>query len=115
MYNFNIVGVSSVLCFLNHQQEASNCSQKSGVTYISSYQCTLDALIQSVEYTPFHQDWNLDQVIQSVIQFWLSDLESVKHWQNRLEDAGKDSILVSRVADQQSLRQELELLFHGSR
>jgi hypothetical protein len=115
MYNFNIVGVSSMLCFFKHQQEASEDPHKTGVAYISSYQCTLDALIQSVEYTPLDQDWNLDQAIQSVIQFWMSNLESVKHWQSRLHDAGKDSILVSRIADQRSLRHELEMLFHESR
>lgn len=111
MYTFNIVGVSPVLSFFNQQQELLQKNLGAGVEYVSSFECTLDALIHSVEtVSPQHQ-WNLDEVVDTVVSFWLKNSDMVCHWKDRLQDAGKDSLLVSRVADIDSLKTELELLF----
>jgi hypothetical protein len=106
MYTFDIVGVSPVLYFFNHQQEQLVQPQKTGVTYVSSYECSLDALIKSVESTTFAPDWAIDDVVQSVLDFWLDGLESVKYWKQRLQDEPEAVVLVSRVADDRSLRNE---------
>jgi hypothetical protein len=111
MYTFDIVGVSPVLSFFNQQQELLEKNLETGVEYVSSFECTLDALIHSVEtVSPQHQ-WNLDEVVDTVVSFWLKNSDMVYHWKDRLQDAGKDSLLVSRVADIDSLKTELELLF----
>lgn len=111
MYTFNIVGVSPVLYFFNQQQEVLNKTLDSGVEYVSTYECTLDALIYSVEsVTPKH-DWELDQVVGTVVDFWMNNSDTVRHWRNRLQDSGKDSLLVSRVADVEALKTEFNRLF----
>lgn len=109
-YSFDIVGVSPVWQFFNHQQHQGQKTQPQGVEYISTRKCTLDALIKSVEPVPAKWDWNLDQVVDTVIQFWLNNSESVGYWKSRLIDAGSDNLLVARVADIEALQSEFEFL-----
>lgn len=110
MYTFDIVGVSPVLSFFNQQQDILQKNLSTGVEYVSSFECTLDALIRSVEtVSPQHQ-WHLDEVVGTVVNFWMHNSEMIHHWKDRLQDAGKDSLIVSRVADINSLRDEFELL-----
>jgi hypothetical protein len=108
-YSFEIVGVSSVLSFFSHQQ-AIQSRQNAGAEYLGSYCCTLDAFIASMDQVPLRRNWNMDQVVESVIQFWWTNAESVKHWQRRLADSGQESLLVTRVADVNALKAEFELL-----
>lgn len=109
-YSFEIVGISPVLAFFNHQQEAQR-QPNTGAEYLGAYQCTLDAFIRSVESVPSQRGWNLDQVVDTVIGFWLNHAEQVRHWKRRLEDAGTQNLLVARVADLHSLRVEFEFLY----
>lgn len=106
-YSFEIVGVSSILSFFNHQQASQ---RQAGAEYLGAYQCTLDAFIESVESTPMRHNWNLDQVVDTVIKFWLNNAEQVYHWKHRLKDAGAQNLLVARVADLDALRAEFESL-----
>lgn len=107
-YSFEIVGVSPVLSFFNHQLAA----QSQGAEYLGAYHCTLDAFIDSIESVPQRRGWHLDRVVDSVIRFWLHNAEQVTHWKRRLEDAGSENLLVARVADLESLKVEFESLLH---
>jgi hypothetical protein len=114
-YTFEILGVSPVLHFFNHQQEISDSQKAIGVEYLGTYHCTLDAFLESVEVVAPKQGWRGDRVVDTVIQFWVNNLDSIQHWKQRLEDAGKENLLVARVADIQSLQAEFERLFgHNS-
>lgn len=118
MYTFSIVGVSPILYFFNQQQQILNQNLQTGVEYVPSYRCTLDALIQSVEEVSSKHDWNLDDVVDTVVNFWMNNSEAIRHWKNRLHDAQGESIqgesiLVSRVADIQALKNEFEFLFES--
>jgi hypothetical protein len=108
-YLFEIVGVSPVLDFFNHQQVIQQ-QHHPGAEYLGSYQCTLDAFITSVEDLPVRRDWNLDRIVDSVINFWLNNAEQVSHWKQRLRDAGTENLLVARVGDVDSLKAEFESL-----
>lgn len=113
MYTFDIIGVSPVLYFFNQQQEVLQKNLELGVEYLSSHRCTLDSLLESVEtVTPKH-NWNLDEVVDTVVSFWMKNSDTIDHWKSRLKDAGNDSVLVSRVADLQSLKTEFEHLFES--
>jgi plasmid maintenance system antidote protein VapI len=107
---FEILGVSPVLHFFNYQQKILYQKPQSGVAYLGSYKCTLDALLESVETVTPSRGWQLDQVVDSVMSFWMNNIESIRHWKNRLEDAGSENLLVSRLADIQSLQSEFEWL-----
>ncbi|MBE9035583.1 hypothetical protein [aff. Roholtiella sp. LEGE 12411] len=109
-YTFDIVGVSQVLYFFNHQQQSWQKSPQQGVEYLGTHTCTLDAFLESVESVPAKWGWNFDQVIDTVIQFWLNNSESVNYWKTRLSDAGRDNLLVARVADITALQAEFESL-----
>ena len=109
-YTFEILGVSPVLHFFNHQQERQQKQPHPAVEYIASYQCTLDAIIHSVETVAPKRDLKLDQAIETIIDFWVNNSDIIDHWKDRLVDAGHESLLVSRLADFQSLKVEFETL-----
>jgi plasmid maintenance system antidote protein VapI len=109
-YTFDFVGVSPVLHFFNHQQHNQTQPQHQGVEYLGTHICTLDAFLESIETIPAKWGWNLDQVVDTVIQFWLNNSDSINYWKRRLTDAGRDNLIVARVADFAALQAELELL-----
>lgn len=109
-YTFDIVGVSPVLDFFSHQQQNLQKPQHQGVEYVASHKCTLDSLIKSVEPLPKKWNWDMDEVVGTVIEFWMSNSESICYWKSRLIDAGSDNLLVARVADIKALTAEFELL-----
>lgn len=109
-YTFEVLGVSTVLHFFNHQQEIIYTQSKPRVEYIGAYRCTLDAFLQSVETVPPQQGWNLDQVVETVIDFWVHNSDKVQLWKQRLEDAGHENLLVARISDLKSLRATFESL-----
>ena len=113
-YIFEILGVSPILHFFNHQQESLQKKTESNIQYLGTYQCTLDALIESVESIPYQQNWHLDRAVDTVVSFWLHNADRVQHWKYRLEDAGRESVLVSRLADLHSLQAEFEWLLNDS-
>ncbi|MBD2296552.1 hypothetical protein H6G06_24495 [Anabaena sphaerica FACHB-251] len=109
-YTFDIVGVSPVLYFFDHQQQNMQKSQPQRIEYFGTDTCTLDAFLESVESVPASGGWNLDQVVDTVIEFWLNNAESIQYWKTRLKDAGRDNLLVARVADIKALQAEFESL-----
>lgn len=114
-YTFDILGVSPILYFFNQQQERKEQKSQTGVEYVAAYKCTLDALIQSVENVPNYRGWDLDDVINTVVNFWVNNSDSIKYWKERLKDAGSENLLVGRVANVKSLKAEFENLLDKNR
>jgi hypothetical protein len=111
-YTFDIVGVSPVLQFFSHQYENLQESQPHGVEYIGTSKCTLDSFIESVEPVPIKWGWDLDEIVRTVIEFWMNNSESISYWKSRLKDAGDQNLLVGRIADIKALQTEFELLLN---
>ena len=111
MFTFNIVGVTPILDFFTYQQERQQKLDNPGVAYISSPKCSLDSVLRTIAHSELDPTWASDDINQTVINFWLSNLDSVKHWKQRLDDASDETILISRVANTLALRSELEVLF----
>ncbi len=109
-YTFELLGISPVLDFFNHQQKFIQKTPATGIEYLGGYQCTLDAFLESLETIPPKHGWEMDQVVDTVIQFWLNNSEHIRYWNTRLRDAGKQNVLVARVADLTSLKAEFESL-----
>lgn len=109
-YTFEILGISPVLDFFTHQQSFSQKKPAAGIEYLGTYQCTLDAFIASVEKVPPKQGWEMDKVVNTVIQFWMNHADRISYWKQRLNDAGNENLLVSRVADLTSLKVQFEFL-----
>jgi ethanolamine utilization protein EutP (predicted NTPase) len=59
---------------------------------------------------PMRRNWNLDRIVDSVINFWLNNAEQISHWKQCLRDAGTENVLVARVGDVESLKIEFESL-----
>ncbi|CAN1212704.1 hypothetical protein TUMEXPCC7403_21035 [Tumidithrix helvetica PCC 7403] len=110
-YTFEILGVSPILYFFNHQQEAIQKSTHEGVEYLGAHRCTLDAFIQSAEIVPAQRGWDFDRLVQAIVDFWVNNPERVGLWRERLSDAGGESLVVARVGNLKSLRHELESIF----
>lgn len=111
LYSFQILGVSPILQFFNHQQEVLYHKPQTGVEYLGSYKCTLDALIESIETVSPNHDWNLDQALETVIDYWMHNVDRIDYWKRRLRDAGAENLIVSRLANFKALQAELDLLF----
>ena len=109
-YNFEIIGITPVLTFFNYQQQTANNRDRSKV-YLASYQCTLDAVIESTNLIPQKPLWDWDEVIETTITFWLQHEDDIRHWKQELKKTSEDSLLVARVANIEVLRHELEQLF----
>ena len=109
-YTFELLGISPVLDFFNHQQKLIQKKPATGIEYLGGYQCTLDTFLESVETIPPKYGWEMDQVVDTVIQFWLNNSEHIRYWNARLRDAGREHLLVARVADFKSLQAEFESL-----
>lgn len=107
-YTFDILGVSPVLYFFNQKQEILQTEGEIGIEYLGTHRCTLDAFLESVETVSPNKEWDLDGVVETVIDFWLKNAESISYWKDRLEDAGRENLLVARVADIYSLRATFE-------
>lgn len=110
-YTFEILGVSPVLYFFNHQQEIISKKPAAGVEYVGTYKCTLDAFLESVEDVPQKRGWDLEQLVETVIDFWVHNSDNVGYWKKRLQDAGNENLVVARIADLKSLQAEFESLF----
>ncbi len=109
-YTFEILGVSSTLCFFNQQQELLQHQHSTGVEYLGNRKCTLDSFVASVETVSPNQGWDVDGVVDTVISFWMNNSESINYWKCRLQDAGTENLLVARVGDIKSLQAAFESL-----
>ena len=107
-YTFDLVGISPVVYFFKRQQ---TMQQRIGVEYLGSYNCTLDAFLRSVETIGSRYEWESDRVVDTVVKFWLHNSDRIQYWKSRLSDAGKDNLLVARVADIKGLKAEFEALY----
>ncbi|MBD2347236.1 hypothetical protein [Anabaena subtropica] len=109
-YTFDIVGISPIWQFFSHQQQSLKKPHYQGIEYLGTHKFTLDSLIETVEPVPVKWGWNTEQVLDTVVQFWMNNAESIRYWKGRLTDAGNDNILVARLADITALQAEFESL-----
>lgn len=110
-YTFELLGVSPVLYFFDYQQQHTQNTKHQVIEYLGSNKCTLDAFIQSVETVPPTKwGWELEQVINTMISFWVKNADSVQYWQARLKDAGDNTLVIARVSDIKALSEEFEFL-----
>jgi hypothetical protein len=108
-YSFDIIGVTPVLDFFYYQQQVEQ-NPKRSKAYLGSYECTLDGFIQSTEMIPKKPDWNWDEVLDSIVKFWLHHSDGIQKWKNELETIGNDNLIIARIANVSLLRNELENL-----
>ncbi|MEM7555978.1 MAG: hypothetical protein AAF378_18150 [Cyanobacteria bacterium P01_A01_bin.84] len=111
-YAFDIVGVSPILNFFNHQQQCIDDGKNQGLEYLGTQTFTLDTLIENVEPLTPKWGWDKDEVVGTVINFWMNNSDSIRYWKSRLDDAGRDNLLVTRVAEMKALQAEFESLIN---
>lgn len=109
-YTFDLLGVSPIVHFFNQQQELTQQKPTRRVEYVGTHTCTLDSFIQSVETVSPKRGWDVDDVVQTVIQFWMNNADKVHYWQERLQDAGQENLLVARVGDIKALKATFEAI-----
>ncbi len=109
-YTFNLVGVSPLLEFFQHEQAQSPEQFPQLPAYVGVSNCLLDVVLNSVEEVVTQRHWDLDEAVDSVIQYWVHNKETVEHWRDRLQDAGQHQLLIGRVANLRSLQSEFNRL-----
>lgn len=109
-YTFDIIGTAPVLQFFNHQQRHELTHQRSHA-YVGSYQCTLDAFIQATELVYRKPAWDWDAVVQTMVNFWLTQGDQINHWKTTLQGTEPQTLIVGRVTNFDMLRNEFETLF----
>lgn len=112
-YIFDLVGVSPLLDFFTQQQTIQKQTTNLDLEYVGSYTCTLDSFLESVETVSLQKTWEMDEVVDTVINFWMKNEEKVSYWTERLEDAGNQNLLVARVGDIEGLRGTFESLINS--
>jgi hypothetical protein len=110
-YTFDIIGVAPVLQFFYHQEKVEQ-NPKRSKAYLGSYQCTLDAFMRSAEEIYAKPDWNWDNVMSSIVNFWLQSPDAIQYWKTELDQAGSENLIVARIANVTVLRDELESIFN---
>ncbi|NCO73654.1 MAG: hypothetical protein GW795_12505 [Cyanobacteria bacterium] len=108
-YSFDIVGVTPILDFFYYQQQVEKNPNRSKA-YLGSYQCSLDGFIKSIQVIPEKPQWNWDEVIESIIDFWLHQEETIETWKQTLENSHPQNLIIARVANVKWLRQEFQSL-----
>ncbi|MCW6037959.1 hypothetical protein K4A83_17005 [Spirulina subsalsa FACHB-351] len=111
-YTFDILGVSSVLTFFHYQEQNPHPLQ-GGKAYLGSLDCTLDGFLESAEQMPDKWAWEWDQMLSTIVNFWLKHEDSIRFWQEELHRAGQESLVIGRVANVNILRVELESLWEN--
>jgi hypothetical protein len=109
-YSFEIIGVSSLWNFFQHQQQVEQTPNRS-CAYLGSHVCTLDSFIEATDLVHQKPDWDWDAVVNQMVNFWLTRGSHIRHWKAQLDNAEGDNLIVARVANFQSLRCELESIF----
>lgn len=112
-YTFDIIGVTPVLTFFNYQQRHEQNPHR-GQTHLGSYDCTLDAFIKSTKMISKKPDWDWDEVVNIMVNFWLKNEEKVRYWKAELDNLGKDNLIVAKVVSFDALRYEFENLLNLS-
>lgn len=111
-YIFDILGVSPLLDFFTQQQTIQKKTANLDLEYLGIYTCTLDSFLESVETVSVQKNWEMDRVVDTVINFWMNNEEKVSYWTERLEDAGHENLLVARVGDIKGLKITFESLIN---
>ncbi len=108
-YTFDIIDVTPILSFFDYQQQIEQDRDRSKA-YLGSYQCTLDSFIQATATVSKKPDWDWDRAVESIVNFWLANENSVRYWKDKLSSANQESLIIGRVANFERLRNELEFL-----
>lgn len=111
-YGFDIIGTTSILEFFNYQQRHEQ-NPKRSKTYLGSYNCTLDAFIESTQMVHQQPNWDWDEVINTIINFWLKHEDKIQYWQQELTPLQPQQLIIARVVNFEVLRTELESVFEG--
>lgn len=106
-YWFDLVGISPVVDFFHHQV---NRPANQGPAYLGVKTCKLDAFLTSLEPIPATRGWNLDEVVDTVVAYWVANESAIRYWRDRLIDSGEQNVLVARVADAKALQLQFESL-----
>ena len=112
-YHFDIVGVSPVLDFFYYQQKVEQDPNRSKA-YLGSYECTLDSFIQSTDMIPEKPNWNWDKVIDTIVDFWLTQEQEIQKWRKTFAVLvpQPEMLIVGRIANVKLLREEFRSLFN---
>jgi hypothetical protein len=103
-YVFNLVGVTTPLELFQRQQ------LENGPAYLAAPEARLDCFLACLQEVSPQRGWPLDQVVDSVIHYWMQNAELIYHWRSRLIDAGRDALLVGSVGNVEDWRFSLEVL-----
>jgi hypothetical protein len=107
-YIFGLVGITPTFEFFQHQQAIEQAEV--GPAYVGVPDCSLDSLLSYVQPIPPQRGWDLDEVVDSVISYWITNEDAIRHWRDRLITAGQTSLLVGRIGNYKALQQEFESL-----
>lgn len=109
-YTFDIVGVTPIAKFVQFQHKFAQKPDRAK-TYLGSYECSLDGLIKATKMIPYKPNWDWDQVLAEIVDFWVKSEEPIQQWKEQLARVREESLLVARVANSEALRREFESLF----
>ncbi|OKH11316.1 hypothetical protein [[Limnothrix rosea] IAM M-220] len=110
-YSFDLLGVTPLINFFEYQQKNEQDPYRPK-TYIGSYNCTLDSFIDAMDMIPKKPEWDWDQVVEKMVQFWVRHEDRVRACEDDLNvDSDEPQLVIARVVNIEALRDNFELLF----
>jgi hypothetical protein len=113
-YSFELLGVTPLLDFFNYQQKNEQNPHRPKA-YVGSYVCTLDSFIDAMDMIPKKPEWNWDEVVESMVKFWIQHEETIRLCELELTENKQEEpqLVIGRVANLEALRHEFEYLFEA--
>jgi len=67
-------------------------------------------LKEKLAITPQKPDWNWDQVIESIIDFWLHQEKEIEKWRSSFTKTKEEILIIGRIANVNLLRRDFDSL-----
>ncbi|MBV5260747.1 hypothetical protein FLX56_20230 [Synechococcus moorigangaii CMS01] len=110
-YSFDLLGAIPLITFFNYQQQNEQDPQRPKA-YLTVYRCTLDSFIDALEMIPKRPHWNWDEVVETIVHFWIKQEDVVRRCEQELPSHPEEPYLVvARIANLTALRRDFETLF----
>jgi hypothetical protein len=114
MFLFEIVDTCLKEQFLCYQSRFGQQLRRLGIIYIPVLECSLESVLDAIEYIPLDRKFQVDQLSLAIIDYWFSHPYVIEHWIDQLSLANRgcywDHVLICRMTHLPTFRDRLEQL-----
>jgi hypothetical protein len=114
MFSFEIVDIRLKEHFLDYQARFGKQLRTLGIVYIPVLECSLESVLDAIDYIPFDRSVHMDHLSLAIIDYWFSHSYTIEDWCHQLSIANQgcywDNVLICRMIHLPTFRHQLEYL-----